>query len=172
MNDTKKSPLMHAIEWGNPKKVRELIDQGADVTQRTDRDWSLLMKAAASNSEPYITDILIEEGTPVHATSEEGANALSVASFHHSLNPKPKLIKRLLEEGADVNLRDSLGHNALMTALCTHEDPEIIKEFLEAGGDLMLESNDGYKAYEWIEYNTVLKTNYSRFYNKIRNWDD
>lgn len=67
----KRTALHYAAVDGEPDRVTELIEAGADVNAREARDWTPLHFAAQS-CEPEIAAQLIEAGAAVDAVTDSG----------------------------------------------------------------------------------------------------
>jgi ankyrin repeat protein len=129
-------PLIAALlKREGPRKLRSLIEDGADVNQRTeDRGVTALMWAALDCPDPAVFQVFLEAGAKVDASDIDGARAL----FHAAAsNENPEVVRVLLEAGADVNAVNKGGKSALDMALERSKQDkgraEIVK-FLENAG--------------------------------------
>lgn len=98
---TKGLPALHqAIIDNNEQKVRQLIQQGADVNQLDTRMGNAPLHIAAQADNPRMIDILVKAGAFVNLhTPHAGHTPLMVATWYS----KPKNIKALLK-APDINL--------------------------------------------------------------------
>ena len=92
--------LMRAALDGNTERVKELIDQGADINQRDDNGRTALMFAVI-NTHYETMKVLLEYGADVNARSIKGGTALMGAASAGDL----RIVKALLDKGADVHAR-------------------------------------------------------------------
>lgn len=73
------TPLMRAALDGNTEKVKQLIQQGADINQRDDNGRTGLMFAVI-NTHYETMKLLLEYGADVNAKSNQGGTALMGAA--------------------------------------------------------------------------------------------
>jgi ankyrin repeat protein len=92
--------LMRAALDGNTERVKELIDQGADINQRDDNGRTALMFAVI-NTHYETMKVLLEYGADVNAKSNKGGTALMGAASAGDL----RMVQALLDKGADVHAR-------------------------------------------------------------------
>ncbi len=105
--------LIQAVMAGDGDKVKELLDNGADVDVR-DRNGMTPLILAAKKGRSQIVRLLLEKGADVNAQDEVmGWTALILAS---ALGYK-SVVKLLLENGADVSIKDKNGMTALKYAI-------------------------------------------------------
>ena len=94
--------LFKAVQ--NPKitsqQIDELIKNGADVNIKSNKGWTVLMRAAFNNSDPNVIKILAAVGADVNAKNDDGWTALMEAV---AFNPNPDVVKALIEAGANLN---------------------------------------------------------------------
>ena len=142
--------------------IAALIDAGADIHTRDDKDETPLHSAATSR-DPENVAVLVDAGVDINARDDSGQTPLHAAaavdpsedSYGVSLGLSPdadlearnraglaKYIAALIDAGADVHVRDYEGRTPLHTAA---EDgiPESIAALLEAGADIEIGNDDG-----------------------------
>ena len=117
----------------DPEKVRQLIQDGADVNAKDKDGATPLMLAAKINFNPEVLMALIEAGADLNAKNKDGWTSLMVAAQY---NPHPKALTALLEAGADAKAKDSKGKTALDYA----KDNEKLKD---TGALRLLEEKSG-----------------------------
>ena len=122
--------------------VKKELKNGADVNAANDNDFTVLMYAAAFNSNPKVIETLIDKGANVNAKTNDGNTAL-IQAF---LNPNPKVIETLIDEGADVNAKMNNGTTVLMFAVMGNNSPETIKMLIDEGADINAKGKDGFTA--------------------------
>ena len=129
--------LHRAIEAGNLKKVKKLLEQGANPNGHyEERYFTPLIKAANSDKEQSleIMKTLIEAGADVNARNRSYSTALFCYSYgDKAYSEKTKL---LLKAGADVNARNMYGRTPLFT---TFEGQVLI----DAGADVNARDYEG-----------------------------
>ena len=92
-------PLLKAVQEGQEEDIVPLIEQGADVNKRYQKNRTLLM-IAAEKEHFNIVNILISKGAEVDAQDEDGRTPLIFAAQEGH----DKIVDILLEAGADVNV--------------------------------------------------------------------
>jgi ankyrin repeat protein len=93
--------LFEAAKEGNYPQVAALLDRGAEIDQRNEWGWTLLMWACGHDAVDLV-ELLIERGANLDAsTSRQEATALSIAIY----NDNTEIANRLIEAGADVEKR-------------------------------------------------------------------
>ena len=93
------------------KKIKELIDMGADVNQNDWRNETALMKAS-KNGHKEVVEFLIQKGADVNQKDDYGWTALMWASN----GGYEEIVELLIQNRADVNVKDYKGRNAVMIA--------------------------------------------------------
>ena len=125
--DTGETPLMWAVEGGNPAKVSQLLTHHANVNTRDSLGETALMKAV-SNGRADLVQTLMAAGASVNVKAEDGTTALMIAAAHDSAD----IVKILLAKKADMNAKDSSGRTAL--SLAQQEGNKAIVTLLKNAG--------------------------------------
>jgi len=73
--------LLNACWLGDFKKVKQLLEKGADVNARDEDGWTALIKASYNGYEG-IAELLIEYGADVNAQNKYGDTALIYACWN------------------------------------------------------------------------------------------
>jgi ankyrin repeat protein len=108
LNSKDESALMLAALKDHQALVEKLIKKGADVNKT---GWTPL-HYAASNGNPAIISLLLENSAYIDAESPNGTTPLMMAAMYGT----PAAVKLLLEEGADPQLKNQQGLTALQFA--------------------------------------------------------
>ena len=95
--------LLVIIGKAKPDKVRQLIQDGADVKAQSKEGLTPLMIAIGNNSNLEALGVLIEAGADVNAKNKDGATPLMFAAIKNT----SEVLKVLLEAGADVNAKST-----------------------------------------------------------------
>ena len=96
---------------GDVEKVISLLDSGADINARDQREWTPLLWAV-SRGQIDLVKLLLDKGADVNAKGEHGWTPLmEAANRGHS-----DAVKLLLKKRADVNLKHEYGWTALKIA--------------------------------------------------------
>ncbi|XP_071789260.1 ankyrin repeat domain-containing protein 34C-like [Asterias amurensis] len=112
-------------------------------------DGNALLKAAWLGR-LRLMRLLIEGGTDVNKTNDEGRTALMVACSSTykdtQSTTKSKIVKFLLENKCDPNVQDRHGRTALMYACLDHAGTEVVSVFLKHNSDVRIVDKKGSSA--------------------------
>jgi ankyrin repeat protein len=99
-----------ALHWstGDVRKVRLLLDRGADVHTSSQFGRTPLLVAASTNGTAETVGLLLEKGADVNAADSTGVTPLIAAASVNDV----AVAKLLLAKGADVNARANVGQSA------------------------------------------------------------
>ena len=130
----------HFLNGNSARVVKFLLESGANVSSRDNREYTPLHYAATNSSNPQIIRLLLQHGANVNAVDKLGNSALHVAAV---ANPDPGIFGILLKNGADLQFRSrDSGGTPLHSAALNWSDP-VLKLFLDWGGDVTARNNDG-----------------------------
>ena len=132
-------PLIAAIFSGHSDTAAVLLDHGADIHAKVDRNGMTALIAAAFRGDVAAVKLLLARGARVDEKDDHGRTVLMAAvdSGH------AEAAKLLIEHGADVNAKDEKwGIPALMKA-AQYGDIDIAKLLLEHGADIKARENTG-----------------------------
>ncbi|MBN8828201.1 MAG: ankyrin repeat domain-containing protein [Sphingobacteriia bacterium] len=125
---TLKYELIHQVKLGNITKVKELIEQNADINiSNKSGDTPLLVSLKLGYKE--ITDMLIKAGADTNKSDVAGITPLYIAVVNQDLD----LVKLLVDKGADPNIK--VDNKSLLRIAAADYNKEILK-FLD---DLIVE---------------------------------
>jgi len=123
-----------SVRWfkGNAKKVKELLDLGADPNTVSDDiedgKSSVLLLASGKWGNPDVVKLLLDARANVNQTDMWGYTPLMRATRGHRL----RIVNLLLDAGAEVNKERGRGETAL--DMCITDDHMKLKvRLLEAG---------------------------------------
>ncbi|KAJ3546964.1 hypothetical protein NM208_g1736 [Fusarium decemcellulare] len=132
-----------ALRWAANKSlvqlVRQLLDQGADVDQTDEADWTSLHLAAYYSTSWEVFDMLLKAGANVAARSNRGWTALHFAA----IAPNPEAVRFLVSRGFSTEARTHQGRFALHYA-AQEGCGESIRILLDANADMECEDEDGW----------------------------
>lgn len=95
---------MFAAAYGDPKVIRFLIGQGADIKARAFyRDMNALHIASLLNPNPDVMDVLVQAGLPIESETEGDITPLIISI---SENFNLEVARRLAELGANTKAVD------------------------------------------------------------------
>jgi len=104
-DEDKMTPLMYAVSeymLNKPKVIRALIDAGANINAKNEKDGRTpLMIAATSANNTEIIDILIKAGSKIEEKDKYGYTPLMLALKYNYANPDIAI--SLIKYKADVN---------------------------------------------------------------------
>ncbi|KAJ8128611.1 hypothetical protein O1611_g5023 [Lasiodiplodia mahajangana] len=104
------TPLILAVLSDDLERARRLIDEdGADVNEQVNGDFSTALQAAACCSSLEVVELLIEKGADVNQQGGFYGNALQTAVVAEDL----KVAKFLVDNGANVNQQGGFYDNAI-----------------------------------------------------------
>lgn len=163
--------LISAVEVGDIRAIRHLLQEGADPNARKTtarissgylNRWRLLWKnafrtegdasaptalmAAIQTGNRESIGLLIQHDADVNAGNSLGETAcMRAAQMGH-----PDVVRLLLAKGADANVQDREGKTALMWAAGS-ESAECVRLLLESGADVRTKDREGATALSYVE---------------------
>ena len=176
----KVTPLMAAAKSNNFSETRELIANGAIVTQHGEGGATALHWAASYGSEE-VANLLIEKGadvnskddgglTPLHYACQEGQAGIAalllakganimltnddgMTALHFAATKDNKtIVETLLKSEANVNAKDNSGATPLHLA-AAYGQTAIVELLLKSGADTSIADLDGKTAYDLAQAN-------------------
>ena len=130
---------MSAIAHRDVGTVKLLLQAGADANFK-ELEMTPLMTAAVVKS-PEISQLLIEHGAYVNATSNDGRTAIQTAAGAGDC----ATIRVLVANGAEVDAADHLRSTVLMTAV-TIGKSDVVRCLIELGADVNATAVGGHTA--------------------------
>ena len=131
LDEEGKTPLLYASN--DIRKVRLLIEAGADITSPNERGNTPLHVALRLKWNECAR-MLLESGVDIHAEDEEQRTWLHIAAD----SANAEMLEYLLENGLKdkVNARDCVGATPLHKACRRSKSSECVRLLLEAGADI------------------------------------
>lgn len=141
--------LSEAIESGNTKKVKSILESGAvdidDISESKFDAYSPLVEAAVNAKIP-VMEYLISKGANIEGLSHVSTTPLSeIIKAGGSKLSSDKLlgiVRLLLNSGADVNSANRDGYTALMRVCEYTKSTELVKMLLDAGAEIEMEAKN------------------------------
>ncbi len=134
-DDLAKSPLHWAVENGNTKTVKLLLDHAADPNLKNQDDDTPLHLSKSKE----IAELLLAKNADVKARNKSGRTPL-----HHAASRQgaKALVELLLSKGAEANAADNLGQTPLFRAVFVR-DKENTELLIAHGADVNTKDNQG-----------------------------
>lgn len=126
LDNPMQTPLYHAVQSGDPKLVRLLIDHGARVDV-ADGYGETPLHRAAERANRVIVEMLLSHGALVDATDDEGRTPL-----HYAAKRKDRsIVELLLSHGANADRKSRDGQTPV--SIATQNGSEEIVRLLTGG---------------------------------------
>ncbi|KAI8778663.1 ankyrin repeat and KH domain-containing protein mask, partial [Biomphalaria glabrata] len=127
MNSNSLTPLMFACEKRCPHIVQLLLESGAEVDKKNDRNGETCLMAASKAQCIEIVELLLQFGAEVNQKDNVGKTPLNIACK----NGHTDIVKLLIKAHAEVNEKDIDGETPLIIA-CRNNSLEILQLLLES----------------------------------------
>jgi ankyrin repeat protein len=121
--------LFEALRQGDIAKVREAVNNGADVNSRDTYGNTLLMQTAVFAREADLA-FLLAHGADVNAANNQGHTAIMRAM------PDLAKVKLLVEHGASVNTASVEGITPVVIAASIPSATEVLRYLIQKGGNV------------------------------------
>ncbi|XP_067391243.1 2-5A-dependent ribonuclease [Emydura macquarii macquarii] len=128
----KPSLLNIAVREHSIERVRQLLEEGADVNSKVEGGWTPLHSAVQADQEE-IVHLLLEQGADPCARKKNGATPFLVAGIVGNV----RLLELFLSKGSQINEYDDNGFTAFMEAAC-YENEEALRFLYNKGADVNL----------------------------------
>ncbi|KID65988.1 NACHT and Ankyrin domain protein, partial [Metarhizium hybridum] len=125
------SPLIWAIHGEHETLVRLVLEKGAYVQARDNKNEIMALSVASRGGLKPIVELLLEKSADTNAREQDGSTALMQAT----MNRHDKVVELLLAKNADLNAKDMHGMTALLIA-ADLGDEVIVKMLLEHEADV------------------------------------
>ena len=114
----------------NPKKLRQLLDDGANIERRNQMGETALMQASMCGRLQCV-QLLLDRGAKINAIDKNGNSAISYASMYGHID----ILKLLLDHGANVDIR---GYQRKTPLIAASQSSELacVALLLERGADV------------------------------------
>ena len=136
--------LLEAVERGDKKAVRSLLEQHADVNA-PQPDGATALHWAAHRDDLETADLLIRAGANVNVANDYGVTPLSLACT----NRNAAMVDRLLQAGADANAAKPTEETVLMTCARTGTVQAVKSLLVHAANPNAQETRRGQTALMW-----------------------
>lgn len=129
LNGNGLSPLRYAVQWGNSKVVKLLLDSDAWV-HAYPQEKTVLHESVKTGSVD-IVKLLLAAGADINVDDDSGDTPLHMAIDSENVN----ILKLLIDSGANVNAKNEDSDTPLHTAI-EKQKVKAIKLLLDAGSDV------------------------------------
>lgn len=124
--------ILYSIPSGNVDRIRQALDNGADVNHIHDPDGTGMRQSylhmAAAHGNERVLNLLVERGANVNARTRDGETPLHSAAVCNQKNSA----QILLRSGALLNAEDSNGVTPIEHAVKNNHS-EMVRTFMERG---------------------------------------
>ena len=140
---SKEEQLIDAARNGDTKKVKSLIDKGADIEASNDENWTPLIWAA-NGGYTEIVKMLLDKEADIEARNSSGFTPLMEAAKRGNT----EIVALLLDKGADIEAKneETACFTSLILAAYLGKNIETVKLLLDKGADINAEAKVGQTA--------------------------
>ncbi|MFA5571385.1 MAG: ankyrin repeat domain-containing protein [Sphaerochaetaceae bacterium] len=155
MKDVNEKLLAASDNSKDPKEIKQLIADGADIHSIDSFGLTPLMRAALFNSKASIIEALVEAGSDVYQREPQyKSTALQLAANH---NPNAEIVEALVAAGSDLHDVNYLGETALIMAVNSGNATKVISALIRAGSDVNAKD---YRDRSALDYARINRRNY------------
>lgn len=138
-NVEQRNDLERAIEEGHLTRVKELLENGADVSKSSSDSSTPLHQALLLENEP-IAQVLLEYDANVTAVTSNGWQPLHCAASKGMTT----MVRQCLDHKSDIAARTLDGETALHKS-CRSGNVETVKVLLDSGADIEAQDNSSWR---------------------------
>lgn len=126
-----------AARRGNARLLTRFLDRGVSPDMRTERGWSLLLKAIHREEVGVVQALLDAGASPLWAPGDDFAPLVLAATQGNR-----EICELLIGAGADLDQRNPSGQTPLMRA-ARHEQEKVLDLLLSSGASVNAEDDSG-----------------------------
>ncbi|MBB3462019.1 ankyrin repeat domain-containing protein [Rhizobium sp. BK377] len=132
-------PLHDAARDGNVERVKQLADQGANLSEPDDTGEPALLIAALSGKADVVT-LLLDRGCDIEIRNKGGLTALHAAAYGGHLD----IVELLVARGASVNDHENFYNMTPLHAAAEEGHADVIAFLLAQKADIEPKERNGY----------------------------
>lgn len=133
-----RSAIFYAVEQNQPQALRTLLSIKADANQADSTGITPLMHASALNRQECLQLLLRQKHINIHATDNQGRNALAYSAYAKNVLPAQKLIQARI----DIDVADADGNTPLMHAIMAQND-DVAGLLIQKGANIQQTNKNG-----------------------------
>ncbi len=134
-DDSKSKELLKAAGKGEVAKIKELLEQGADINYKDSRGYTPVLKVLEKQNVEALKTILRAK-PDLSINTPEGDSILMMANT-------PEVVNLLVKAGASVDKFNSKKRNNPLLNAVMKKTPEVVKALLENGADTEIKNARG-----------------------------
>ena len=145
-NNKRETPLQVAIEKGNEKVVRILLEYDANPNKTSGHHRESPLHLACKLGNVSIVKILLKHGADFDAKNGHGDTPIHMAigsEQRFGCLYEYEIVSELLKSGSDLNIKNLHGETPLHTAIELEVDVGLVQDLLEHGADPNAMNNSG-----------------------------
>lgn len=132
-------PLHDAAKNGDVERVKQLLDQGANVAEPDSAGEPALITASLAGHADVVA-VLLDRGTDIEIRNKGGLTALHAAAYNGNL----EVVKLLVEKGAAVNDSKNFYKMAPLHAAAEEGHADVVAFLLVSKADVEAKERNGY----------------------------
>jgi ankyrin repeat protein len=132
-------PLHDAARDGDVERTKQLLDQGAVLTEPDAAGEPALLIASLAGHTDIVT-LLLERGGDIHIHNKGGLTALHAAAYGGKLD----VVKLLVSKGAAVNNTENFYKMSPLHAAAEEGHAEVVAFLLANGAEIEAKERNGY----------------------------
>jgi ankyrin repeat protein len=132
-------PLHDAAKAGDADKVKQALDQGADLAE-PDQAGEPALLIAALDGHADVVALLLDRGADVNVRNKGGLTALHAAAY----GGHGDVVALLIERGATVNESQNLYHMSPLHAAAEEGHTDVVELLMAKGADIEAKERNGY----------------------------
>ncbi len=134
--------LWEAAKDGNVEKIRDALDNGADINCKLEKEntfRSTPLIVASSHGHVFAAEYLILRGSDTKMTNDNGGGPIHMASANDRVN----VMSLLLEYGVDINQANMENGGTPLHYASAHGHPASVRFLMENGADTSVRDTFG-----------------------------